>query len=63
MPEEPDIKFFPAPQCPNGKHELEECNNPWYRRCVHCEERFALLSETVINQIGIKIYPRSITEH
>lgn len=45
-----------------GHHEVKETEGEdrklWYRVCVKCGERFALLSETAIEEAGIEIVPR-----
>ena len=56
-------QFIPAPQCPNGQHELIEAPKPYWGKCEHCNEKFALVSETVIKKLGINIVERSIIKH
>ena len=55
-------QFIYAPSCPNGRHELEETVGPYFRICVYCNERFALVSETVLRAAGIQPIERSVTK-
>lgn len=57
-----DAAYVPAPQCPAGKHRCESCPPPFYERCAICGERFALIAETVLAKVGIKIIGRSVTK-
>ncbi len=44
---------------PNGVHELEKADKPYFRRCTVCGERFYLISETAVRQSGLtKVVPR-----
>jgi len=59
----PDVEYMVAPDCFGGGkvHELEEFGKPWYRRCVVCGHKFALIADTVLEAIGITIVERPIT--
>lgn len=56
--------YIPAPNCKSkdGKHNIKLMNDGgvWYARCLICGERFALISETIINSLGLRLEPRAI---
>lgn len=49
---EPETKKSPKCISPDGIHELEDGKWPFYFQCIHCFERFILISETVAKETG-----------
>ena len=52
--------YIPAPSCPNNKHELVDAKPPWYVKCIHCGVKFALISESVLKELDIKVVERPL---
>ena len=57
-----EAEYFRAPDCDSssGKHTIQVLTDEtvWYAKCTMCGERFVLISETVINNLGIQLEPR-----
>lgn len=56
------IEYIPAPSCPNGKHILVDAEPPYYSKCEICGTRFALIAESVLDELGVKVNERPMTK-
>jgi len=52
--------YISAPSCINGKHELVDAAPPFYVKCIHCDTLFALISESVLKELDIKVIERPL---
>ena len=53
------IRATPCPSS-DGKHVFTEAAPPWYVVCNICGQRFALISEDVMNLSGLELRERDI---
>lgn len=56
--------YLPASDCTSGdnRHLIEDALPPFYGYCVYCEQRFALISEKVLEDAGIMVVGRPMVE-
>ena len=57
-----ETELLTAPNCKSidNKHILDDCQSPYIAKCVVCNERFVLVSETILRKLGLGIIPRQV---
>ena len=58
------MKYLPASDCTSedNRHAIEDALPPFYGYCVYCEQRFALVSEKLLEDAGILVVERPVTK-